>query len=181
MPDRAKPPGQPPAKDWSAHPYLCPTALSEAQVPGREPGEPPGLDRRRARLPAPAGWPPAPEWHPQAGQAGPPVLRAPTSGPRKRRRPVPSRTCPHTRRRRPLAGAADASGLKVKAAPHNPALAATVMPNKSKSSTQTLRYSVSEGVFPQPKGASELYRCPEAFLDERPNWLHNRDTTRAAP
>jgi hypothetical protein len=27
---------------------------------------------------------------------------------------------------------ADASGLKVKAAPHNPALAATVMPNKSK-------------------------------------------------
>jgi hypothetical protein len=99
VPDRAEQPGQLPTRDWSAHPYLCPTASSEALPPGQEP-ERPGLDHRPARPPAPEGRPPAPERHPPAGQAAPPVLpalRAPTSGPRKGRRPVP-----HTRRR-PLA------------------------------------------------------------------------------
>ncbi len=60
-------------------------------------------------------------------------------------------------------GAAAAAGPNAKAAPHNPALAARVMPNRSKNFNVKLPCIRVRGGFPQSKGVRELYRRPESF------------------
>ena len=107
-----------------------------------------------------------------------PALRDRPSGPRKRRRPVPLRTCLRTRA---AARRLYASGLKVKAAPHNPALAATVMPNKSKIFNANSPIFGFRGYFRNQRMRRNCIAVPKTFLDGRPNLLHSRDATRAAP
>ena len=60
-------------------------------------------------------------------------------------------------------GAADALGVNAKAAPHNPALAVTVMPNRSKIFNAHSPVFGFRGVFRNQRSRAELYRCPETF------------------
>ncbi|ORW56027.1 hypothetical protein AWC22_07095 [Mycobacterium riyadhense] len=61
-------------------------------------------------------------------------------------------------------GAAVAPGLSANAAPHSPALASTVMLQRSNMFKRHSLVSVLMKHFGIQTGAAELYRCPEGFL-----------------
>jgi hypothetical protein len=62
-------------------------------------------------------------------------------------------------------GAADASGLNVKAAPHNPALAATVMPKKAKDFNAISPIFGFEGYFRNQRMRPNCIAVLKTFLD----------------
>ncbi len=162
---------------------LSPPALSGAPPPGQEPGRP-GLDRRPGGPRHRRGRPKAPEGCASAGGPGRTTGAAGAASPdiwSTQAAPPAAAAGPDEFATHAAPPPADASGLNAKAAPHNPALAATVMPNKSIIFNANSPVFGLEGVFPQPKGAAELYRCPGSFPRRATELVANRDTTRVAP
>jgi hypothetical protein len=80
-----------------------------------------------------------------------------------------------------ISGAAAASGLNAIAAPHNPALATTLMLNRSMIAISVDSFFRAQ-IFPQSIGAAEPHAVPKSCLDDRANCQQPMwNTSRADP
>ena len=116
----------------------------------------------------------------QPDPAGPPVLpvlRAPPSGPRTRRHRC-RRELVHTR------GTAACGRIRAErqSGPAQPGAGGHGDAKQIKNLQRKLSGNRSRGgYFRNQRVRRNCIAVPEAFLGERPNWLRNRDATRAAP